>query len=49
MASAETSGAEQPGGRAALAVAGRLAWIGVRLILVLCLGEKGVLFLYQGF
>jgi hypothetical protein len=27
----------------------RLLWIAVQLILVICLGERGVLFFYQGF
>jgi hypothetical protein len=27
----------------------RLVWVAVRLILVICMGEKGVLFFYQGF
>jgi hypothetical protein len=29
--------------------AARLAWMAIRLILVLCLGQRGVLFFYQGF
>jgi hypothetical protein len=31
------------------AFAARLLWIAVQIILVLCLGERGVLFFYQGF
>jgi hypothetical protein len=29
--------------------AARLAWMAIQLILVLCLGQRGVLFFYQGF
>jgi hypothetical protein len=29
--------------------AARLLWMAVQIILVLCLGERGVLFFYQGF
>ncbi len=34
---------------AAWRVAARLLWMAIQLILVLCLGQKGVLFFYQGF
>jgi hypothetical protein len=27
----------------------RLLWLAVQLILVICIGERGVLFFYQGF
>jgi hypothetical protein len=27
----------------------RLVWIAVQVVLVICLGESGVLFFYQGF
>ena len=30
-------------------VALRFLWVAIRLILVICLGERGVLFFYQGF
>jgi len=29
--------------------AARAAWVALRLLLVICLGEQGVLFFYQGF
>ena len=38
-----------PGPTAILSYALRLLWVAARLILVICLGEKGVLFFYQGF
>jgi hypothetical protein len=30
-------------------VALRFLWVAIQLILVICLGERGVLFFYQGF
>ena len=36
-------------GRARLAFAARLLWLALQIILVVCLGERGVLFFYQGF
>ncbi len=32
-----------------LRLVARAAWIAVRLILILCLGERGILFFYQNF
>jgi hypothetical protein len=29
--------------------AARVLWVAVQLILVICVGQKGVLFFYQGF
>ena len=43
-------GKEEAGGpNETLRLVARAAWIAVRLILILCLGERGVLFFYQNF
>jgi hypothetical protein len=45
----EVGPAKAPAGPSPWRVAARLAWMAIRLILILCLGERGVLFFYQGF